>query len=366
MFWNPLGALSTLAKTGDVGAASNTMFGGWDVTGGYNIQNPLRSVSPAPAPTPTPTGITPLAPSNSEGGPIYSNQQTNGGYSTYTGGGSGAGAVTSYAAPVIDQAALQQYDQSIGVLNDGIGRVDTQLGVATGNIDRNYSTKLNELTSARASNEGNYKDSSVSNQQSYRTNKNAINDQTSAGLRGLMRQLGAYGAVGSDMQLASGAVNDDASAKRSGAGQTFGQNQRGLDTNWGNYLNEWANSKKKVDDWHGQERNGAIQQSLTQKQDLLSKLADLRGQRAAAAGGNYAGGAAGTLAEARGLSGRIDQLGAINPTYTGVTPTYTAPSLASYATPNQTVAQIAGTGTTSANPNLLNLLGLQDEERRLV
>ena len=275
---------------------------------------------------------------------------------------------TITSRPAIDYNAVGQYDQSIGMLDDALNRLGVQLGIAQGNINSTYGTRSNELNTAKTNNEGNYKNSSTENQQSLRTNRNAILDQQSAGLRGLLRQLGAFGAVGSDMQGAGGAVADVASQQNSGAGQTFATNQRGLDTNWNNYLGEWANSKKRLDDWKGEQIRSAEQQSLSQRQSLLTQKADLSGQGSAAMGGKYAGGAESGLNQARALSGQIDNLGRINPTYDGTAPQYTAPELSSYTQPGAAPQASMGPANSSlsANPSLARLLGLtpQDDKKK--
>lgn len=309
-------------------------------------------------------GKTPAKPTGNSGGgaarvPATSTKQSSGGVNNYVGGAGGYAA----AAPAIDPAVIAQFDQSIELINDALGRTGRQLDIAQGNIGRQYQTSVNELTSAKKANEGNYKNTSTQNQQSLRTSRNAITDQQSSGLRGLLRQLGAYGAVGSDLDVASGVVTDAASQQRSGAGQTFAQNQQNLDTNWNNYLSEWANSKKKADDWKTSQLQNAESQTLSVKQDLLTQLADLRGRRAAAQGGNYAGGASGDLRAARGLSSRIDSLGKLNPTYTGNTPTYNAPELSSYVAPQQQQVDASSlANNATANPSLALLLGQLDQQ----
>src|SRR5690606_21204872 len=127
-------------------------------------------------------------------------------------------------------------------------------------------------------------------------------DQQSQGLRGLLRTLGMYGAVGSDATLASEAVANEATRQRSGAGSVFSQNQRGLDTNWGNFQNEDKDRRREAQDWRKKQLQAAEQQSATTKQDLLSRLAELRGQRAATVGGSYKGAAQPYLDRANALS----------------------------------------------------------------
>jgi hypothetical protein len=321
----------------------------------YNVSRPVANVAPTGSTTKPKEIFSELSqPPIAES---WNNTGTGGAY----GGGGGS-------APAIDYNAVGQYDQSIGMLDDALNRLGVQLGIAQGNINSTYGTRSNELNTAKTNNEGNYKNSSTENQQSLRTNRNAILDQQSAGLRGLLRQLGAFGAVGSDMQVAGGAVADVASQQNAGAGQTFATNQRGLDTNWNNYLGEWANSKKRLDDWKGEQIRSAEQQSLSQRQSLLTQKADLSGQRSAAMGGKYAGGAEAGLNQARALSGQIDNLGRINPTYDGTAPQYTAPELSSYTQPGAAPQSSMGPANSSlsANPSLARLLGLtpQDDKKK--
>ncbi|RYH70504.1 MAG: hypothetical protein EON54_01335 [Alcaligenaceae bacterium] len=259
-------------------------------------------------------------------------------------------------------------DQSASTIQNGLNRLGGQLDIARSNIGSQFSQKDNELNSQRASTENSYKTSTTQNGQNLRTNKNTITDQASSGLRGLMRMLGSYGAVGSDLGLAGSAVADDASQKNAGAGQTFAQNQQSLDTNWGNYRSQFDNEKKKVNDWRDNELRNAEATSLSTRQDLLSKLADIRGQRAAAAGGNYAGAAAAQLAEANSLSSRIDGLGRLNPTYTGNTPVYTQAELDSYRAGQGTAASAENAGGVAGGlntPYLNMLLGREEQKKPL-
>lgn len=341
----------TTDNHGDIGAWFYNTFG-YDPTPGGSM---FRSVAPS-APSPSSESRQPVQLVDDQ-----NSWATGGGGGAYSGGGIAS-------RPAIDYNAVGQYDQSIGMLDDALNRLGVQLGIAQGNINGTYGTRSNELNTAKTNNEGNYKNSSTENQQSLRTNRNAILDQQSAGLRGLLRQLGAFGAVGSDMQVAGGAVADVASQQNSGAGQTFATNQRGLDTNWNNYLGEWANSKKRLDDWKGEQIRSAEQQSLSQRQSLLTQKADLSGQRSAAMGGKYAGGAESGLNQARALSGQIDNLGRINPTYDGTAPQYTAPELSSYTQPGAAPQASMGPANSSlsANPSLARLLGLtpQDDKKK--
>lgn len=296
--------------------------------------------------------------------PAYSTAPAySGGGVSYSGGGGGGSSAP--AAPAYDPKVLAQYDQSIGIVNDALGRLGRQQSIALGNLDKNFEIQKQELIGSKKSGKRNYRTNTTQNKQSHLSSKNTINDQYSSGLRGLMRTLGAYGAVGSDLGVASNAASDVATMQRSGAGQTFAQNQQTLDTNWQDFLGKWGASRDKLFDWRDQTADGIRQQTQQTKQDLLLKKADYEGQKAAAAGGDYAGGAASSINAAKGLSGKIDNLGKINPSYNGKIAAYTAPSLSSYLSPQAATTSIAGNGQMAANPLAL-LLNMQEEDERLI
>lgn len=276
--------------------------------------------------------------------------------------GSGGGG----SASQVDQGKIDQFDQAIGSLNHSLGRLTGQLGAAQGNINSTYNTNLNELNSAKSQAKNSYNTGTTKNQQGYRTDKNVIGDQASTGLRSLQRLLGAYGAGGSSegQYVAPEAVAAQATQQRAGAGQTYAENQSDLDTNWGNFQAEDKNQRSRLNDWRTQQMRSAESQSLTTRQDLLSKLADLKGKREAAAGGSYAGAAQPFIDQSNALSGRIDGLARFNPSYSGKTPVYKQTTLDNY------VAEAAGPATMSPNgsgagasPYLSMLVG-DDRERQ--
>ena len=178
-----------------------------------------------------------------------SNQNLNLGY--YGGGGGNTGGNRASAAQ------LAEYDQGIGQIEHGLGRVDNQLNARLGNIRDQYDTKQNELRSSWNRAEGQYNDQTRQNQQQRRTNINNINDRSAVGLRGLLRSLGSMGAVGSDMQLAGRAVQNQANQQRAGAGQTYAQNQRQIDSTWGQFKNDYEDEKKKSLEWKVNEDRAA-------------------------------------------------------------------------------------------------------------
>lgn len=263
-------------------------------------------------------------------------------------------------------AQLAEYDQGIGQLEHGLGRVDNQLGVRLGNINNQYNTKMNELRSSWNKAEGQFNDQTRQNQQQRRTNINNINDRASVGLRGLLRSLGSMGAVGSDMQLAGRAVQSQANQQRAGAGQTYAQNQKQIDTTWGQFKNDYEDEKKKAGDWKANEENAARQASQTTRQNLLTQLAQLRSQKATAQGANGANAARADLARANALSNEIDNLGRQQSTYNGNKVQYNAKDLDSYKVAGDTAVGVSNPANPGSDPTLsvYNTRLNQEEERK--
>lgn len=277
------------------------------------------------------------------------------------GGGGGMGGGNRASA-----AQLAEYDQGIGQLEHGLGRIDNQLGVRLGNINNQYTTKKNELKSSWNRAEGQFNDQTRQNQQQRRTNINNINDRSAVGLRGLLRSLGSMGAVGSDMQLAGRAVQNQANQQRTGAGQTYAQNQKQIDTTWGQFKNDYADEDKKLNDWKVNEDNAARQSSQTTRQNLLTQLAQMKSQKAAAQGANGANAARADLGRANALSSEIDNLGRQQSTYSGNKVQYNAKDLDSYKVEGDTAVGVSDPQAAGSDPtlNIYNTRLRQEDERK--
>lgn len=297
---------------------------------------------------------------NSQGGghqPGPNTQNIGGGIGF--GGGMGGGNRAS-------AAQLAEYDQGIGQLEHGLGRIDNQLGIRLGNINNQYNTKKNELKSSWNRAEGQFNDQTRQNQQQRRTNINNINDRSAVGLRGLLRSLGSMGAVGSDMQLAGRAVQNQANQQRTGAGQTYAQNQKQIDTTWGQFKNDYADEDKKLNDWKANEDNAARQSSQTTRQNLLTQLAQMKSQKAAAQGANGANAARADLGRANALSSEIDNLGRQQSTYSGNKVQYNAKDLDSYKVEGDTAVGVSDPQAAGNDPtlNIYNTRLKQEDERK--
>jgi hypothetical protein len=273
--------------------------------------------------------------------------------------GANTGQNTTYnTGPSASQLAANQ--QAIDLANSAMGRLPGQLQTALGNVQHQYDQNYNQLQSGFNQAHQGYDQSTGQNTQQFVTNKNKINDQGSQGLLGLLRTLGQHGAGGSSaaMFAAPDAVNQFVTQQRSGAGQTYGENQQALDTNWGNYQSGFDNSKKQLADWLSRNQDQARTNSEQNRISLLSQLAGLQASPDAAQ--PY-------IDKINAANDQIDQLAKFNPTYNGTTPVYNAPSVASYTVDQAGAPVLGNPGNGTGGGSILNfLLGLKDKNQQQI
>lgn len=254
----------------------------------------------------------------------------------------------SYTVGVNDPATLAAYQQAIGNYQTAIGQLPTQLQGSEDQIQSSYQNALHQLQGQANQAKSNYGTSTTQNQQGYVTNKNAIAQNAGASLNGLLRLLGARGAGGSSAALISApqAVATQATAQRSGAGQTYGQNQSNLDTAYQTYLTGNQNDLFGIASQRDQALNSAKAQEAQQRAGLLQQLATLSAQQAAATGANPATAAQPFLDQANQFLASANQLGlnTFTPKYN--TAAFQAPSAASY-----TASQFASPQTGGQQPS---------------
>lgn len=253
------------------------------------------------------------------------------------------------------------YDRQIGDINHNIDSLQGQLDNALAGVKNEYNTYKNEQQSSYDSSKNDYDKNTLQNRQNLRTNRNEITDRASTGLRGLLRVLGAMGAGGGSEARYEipRMVTNQANSEFNNAGQTYAQNQQNLDTDWGNYKNQFENDRKKLEDWYNGQVKSKRQESEERRQSLLADLVTAYGNRAQYGGdyGNSINDAYSRIAESRN---RVTDLGRFTPTkYTGMTAVYNAPDLASYDTGKTNLTtEVVDSNTSATSPLLVALQGL--------
>lgn len=283
-----------------------------------------------------------------------------------TGGATSAGNTSSNRASSQD---LALYDASIDALGKQFGVLDDRYAIGKSNLDKQYGIKSNEIDSSYTKGEKTYGDDTTTNKQDFRTSRNNIADVSSQGLRGLLRQLGAYGIGGSsDVMLAGDMVKNTMDRQNADAGGTFAKNQKNLDTNWSTFKDDIDDNRKKLTDWRSAQEGSLGQSRDSAKADLASQIATARAQRAAAAGQSadaVRAAAADWNNKAAEYSRSADKLSAFNPTYDGTAAKLSTPTLDSYGGyTDGTESQIQTNQAASDAPTLALLLGLRDDDSK--
>lgn len=237
---------------------------------------------------------------------------------------SGAGGQT------IDPQTLAQYDQAIGNLNAGIGRLGDQYNSGNSAIGASYNNALNQLLLGRNRGQQSYDTNKQQTGQDFIQGKNTIGANAGSTLSGLFRLLGARGAGGGSAYnlVAPQAVARGATIQRADATNTYGQNNQALDTNWNNFLTDYNNQVSGAGNQRDQAKQTLQQQIDSSRANLLQSLAQLTGQRTAYAGGDATAASQPYLDQANALLDKASNYS--TPEINYQTNAYQAPSLASY------------------------------------
>jgi hypothetical protein len=224
-------------------------------------------------------------------------------------------------------------------------------------LNSNYDIKGNQLDSAKAHAQDNYNDSVTQTNQDLLRQQNQVNQGTYNAYHNLMNLLGAYGGGGTSVaqNWAPTAAQHFQNAQLGDANQTAASNLHSLNTNWGNYMNDYDQQKKQLVDSRGQDLANADSQ-YNSTRDQLNAILDRISSQAVAPGD--IGGALGGI--------NVPNVNFVKPTYTGETPVYNAPNLstfeaapiaANFATPAQS-------SNSAAAPALAFLLSQQKRQQQ--
>ena len=266
---------------------------------------------------------------------------------TYAGGGSDSGPSAQ------DLAAYGAYQTEA---NNDLGRLLGSYNATKQSLNSKYDTLGNQLESGKAHTTDQYNDSVTGQNQDLLRQQNQVRQGTYQAYQNLMNLLGAYGGGGTSVaqQWAPTAAQHFQNAQLGDAGQNAASNLRSLNTTYGNYLDDYKNQKDQLFD----QRNQDLANADSQYSDTKSKLDTILNHinsRALPAGD--IGGA---------LSGLdIPSINYVKPSYTGTTPVYNAPNLASFeaSTPASSFASPAAVSNSSATPALAYLLSQQKRQQ---
>ena len=345
-------------KTSNMGKAVHTYDTGFDsdmvsMEGGTRIEDPNPGNKQA---------------SNDTGSANYGGSSSGG--RSYSSSSSSSAYDAEEAKRKAEEEALKNrmrgiYDRQIEDIKNNEASLSGQLKNALAGVKGEYDQYKNEQQSAYNSNKGDYDNSTKQNQQNLQTNRNDITNRASAGLRGLLRVLGAMGAGGGSVARygVPDMVTRQANDEYNNANKVYAQNQQNLDTDWNNYLNDYENDKKKLEDWYNGQVKAKKQENYEKGQSLLADLVTAYGNRAQY-GGDYGNNINDTYNRIKAYRDKVNALGEYTkPKYTGVSSAYDAPDLASYETGNTDISTtVTNTGTSGGSPLLVALQGLNKKK----
>jgi hypothetical protein len=249
-------------------------------------------------------------------------------------------------------AAGPDNSQAISSINSAIGRLGAQQTSGNSSIDSSYQNAINQLLLGKNQGEQAYNTNKQDVATGYVGAKNTIGAQAGESLNGLLRLLGSRGAGGSSASdAARQAVARGAGLQRSDVGNTFGQNNRSLDTGWNNYLTGYNNEVSSASSQRDQAKQGLEQSINTNRASLLQTLAGLQ---------SSSGSAQPYLDQANSILDRAASYTVAPINYQ--TQAYQAPSAASYTTaPNATPQFDRSAGSDYFSPFLQTLLGKKQQ-----
>jgi hypothetical protein len=286
------------------------------------------------------------------GGQAGGNSPTTQQSGVYTNGTGGTG--------TIDPTTGLSYDQLQSQVQGQLGNLDSQSQVGNQNILDAYNNSFNQLTGSKAIAQRNYDSTKAQTLQDYVGARGNNQAQVGQQANSLQRLLGAHGYSGSANEAAAYAAARQGAIANQSLQQGYGRNQQALDTNFGDYTNNWNSSANDL----GHQRDVQQQQLQSQvdqnKQGLLQQLSAITNAR----GGNGAV----YQPQIDQLGQQVTQLGRqfASPVIQATAPVYQAPSLASYNTPAPAAPTIGNTPGAADNVNpFLNVLLGQDKNKNL-
>lgn len=283
---------------------------------------------------------------------------------TYTGSGSvysPGGYYTGgyYTGPSAAEIAAQKaYDTYKGQANKALDQLLGQYNTAKQTTNSNYNTQSNQLQSGYNAAKNNYDDATTQARQDQLRQDNQIRVGTHNAYENLMNLLGAFGGGASSvaMNWAPEAAQKFQNAQLGGVDQNTAANLRSLNTNWGNFENQFNDRKKQLADQRAQ----ALADAQSQYSHTRSQLGDILSaiSKQAVDPGSIG-------AELSSVRSSIPNNTFVKPTFTGKTPVYNAPNLASFEIANPTAnmsAQALGNSSVHT-PAILALLQSQKKQQ---
>lgn len=180
-------------------------------------------------------------------------------------------------APVITTPAVEKPDKTndINFNKAALDASGTQNATGLSAIQATLDGLISRYGSEATDAEGNYTEQSNTNKNNQQRNTQAALINAAQGRRGLFGILASIGALnGSGINLANRAVQTGANEDITGANDTFGENQTGLDTAIGTFRTDDARRKEDANKSADASRTDLTHDTAVNNQKIYSQLAD--------------------------------------------------------------------------------------------
>lgn len=179
------------------------------------------------------------------------------------------------ATAAANRRVIPDRSASIALQNAGLASVDTNTQNTKNQITKQRSDLEGEYDIEAGINEANYTGQSTVNQQNLQKNKQTALVNAAQGRRGLFGTLASIGALsGSGIDLANRAVARGANMDLAGAGDTFEENQAGLESSIGLFRDADAKRRRYADRAATDAATRAENAGLISKQKYYTQLAN--------------------------------------------------------------------------------------------
>lgn len=163
----------------------------------------------------------------------------------------------------------------IAVQQAGLQAADQQQEAGLSAVDKALENLIGKYTTEASANEENYGTQSTTNNQNLQKNRQTAYVNAAQGRQGLFGTLSSLGALsGSGIDLANRAVQNGANADLSGAQDTFGENQTGLDTAINTFRRQDKMRREDASTAADNARTNVRNQTAQNKQKFYANLAD--------------------------------------------------------------------------------------------
>lgn len=237
---------------------------------------------------------------------------------------------------------------AIALLMQNLGLYDPLYEKSVARADEDYKIAENERLANFNSAKQASDTSAIDNDSSVLQSRNAINKNARLSAEQVMSILGALGMGGSTRVKALSSIADKSNTNMNEANYGYGKNKQSILQSWNDFINKDKNQQKQIVDAREYAKAQAGIARDTGKKDILTQIA-----------GNKIQMGQGTDNETNqiaGLNQNITNLSGVPRTYTGETPTYSAPAISSLLGQNMARFDVsAGQNNKKSAPKLIKV-----------